>query len=106
MKRRMVLILALMLGVAVLAITNLPSAPAVDAAAADWCDTQSEHCWQEAEQRVFDCQYRGEGTGPDSAYTSCACQGTRHYKRCMDLSGCSGKARAMLLGLEHCFTPQ
>lgn len=78
----------------------------VAAASTDWCDTQSNYCWEVGEQRVYDCEFRGEGVGPDSAYTSCACQGTRAYKSCMDFSGCSQKARAELRGLEHCLTPQ
>lgn len=83
-----------------------PQVEASNRAAQDWCEAQNETCWETGENRVRECEYRNEGIGPDNAYTSCACQGTREYKRCMDLGGCSAKARAELLGLEHCFTPQ
>lgn len=106
MKLRMIIqTLAIVVAVVALIVFGNGMYPQ-EVGAQQWCETQNETCWEAGENRVRDCQYRNEGVGSDSAYTSCACQGTREYKRCMDLSGCSSKARAELLGLEHCFTPQ
>lgn len=108
MKRRIVLMLALMIVTVALALspTKLSAVPSVQCVD---CELAHDACYAQWKQDWYNsCIYIEGGEHAYYWYDTCHCRSTRGYKGCMDAHGCSSKARAWLLevGDMSCFTPQ
>ena len=71
--------------------------------AAQWCDERSAICGQEGKEVKQNCQFRGEDGG--DPFSSCECQGVRHYRDCMYNWGCTRYSEYFRIyeDYPHCF---